>query len=184
MPPKQYHKHEQQLRKLIEVDQLTQHEVAHRLGVHRSTIEHWCRRFGLRTQRTGPRSGEKHTGWKGGRVLRKGYWYVYAPDHPHATKKRYVLEHRLVMEAILGRYLDPKEVVHHLNKDRQDNRPANLGVFPSNADHLRHELTGHVPQWTPEGRRRTLEGARKPRTRRPLKADARRRTQTSDRQPS
>jgi hypothetical protein len=38
-------------------------------------------------------------------------------------------------------------------------------LFSTNADHLRHELTGRCPKWTPEGRARTLEGARKPRKR-------------------
>lgn len=62
-----------------------------------------------------------------------------------------MLEHRLVMEEMLGRYLDPQEVVHHRNKIRSDNRPANLQLFGTNADHLRAELTGHCPRWTPSG---------------------------------
>lgn len=76
--------------------------------------------------------GDKHPGWKGGRIRRKnGYVAVYAPNHPSltASKKRHVLEHRLVMEQKLGRYLQPFEEVHHINGVKDDNRPENLELW-------------------------------------------------------
>lgn len=154
------------LRRLIEVETLTHQEVAARYGVSRNTVLKWCRRYSLRTQRTGPRSGPGHPEWKGGRIQRKGYWYIYAPEHPRATKAGYVLEHRLVMEHELGRYLETHEVVHHRDRNRENNAPENLQVFGSNAEHLRHELTGRVPNWTPEGWRRMQQAVRRPRKRR------------------
>lgn len=40
------------------------------------------------------------------------------------------------MEEVLGRALEPSEVVHHRNGDPADNRPENLELFVSNAEHL------------------------------------------------
>jgi len=40
--------------------------------------------------------------------------------------KRNVREHRYIMEQYLGRRLEPTEVVHHRNGDKQDNRLENL----------------------------------------------------------
>jgi hypothetical protein len=69
--------------------------------------------------------------WRGGKVMRRGYVLLLAPDHPsvQGTKRRYVLEHRLVMEQVLGRYLEPHEQVHHKNGVTDDNRPENLELW-------------------------------------------------------
>src|SRR6266542_5797398 len=55
--------------------------------------------------------GEQTKAWKGGRQIQRGYVWVWCPDHPTRVGKvrPYMLEHRLVMEQILGRYLLPRE---------------------------------------------------------------------------
>ena len=74
-------------------------------------------------------SGEKHSQWKGGRKTSSmGYILIHSPDHPYRGKHKYVMEHRLVMEQYLKRYLKPSEKVHHKNGIRNDNRIENLEI--------------------------------------------------------
>ena len=54
---------------------------------------------------------------------------VRAPNHPRAKRSSYVFEHILVAEALLERYLEPGESVHHRNGVRDDNRPENLELW-------------------------------------------------------
>lgn len=106
--------------------------------------------------------GERSPRWKGGRhVTKRGYVYVLAPEHPHRVRGCYVLEHRLVMEKMIGRYLLREEVVHHINGVRNDNRPENLKLFSENREHLAHELKGRIPKWTESGLVRMRAGIEK-----------------------
>lgn len=84
--------------------------------------------------------GKRHGGqaspaWKSGRTRTiHGYVKVQCPDHPKAkggksNQGNYVLEHVLVMEKMLGRFLLPGENVHHKNGVKDDNRPENLELW-------------------------------------------------------
>ena len=58
----------------------------------------------------------------------KGYIRVYLPQHPAAGVNGAILEHRLVMEQHVGRFLDRSEWVHHRNAVKDDNRIENLQI--------------------------------------------------------
>ena len=82
------------------------------------------------------RTGDSNPAWNGGKyVSSAGYIYVLSPGHPEATLGGYVLEHRLVMEKSLGRFLTSTEVIHHRNNLKDDNRIENLELFPDNSKH-------------------------------------------------
>jgi hypothetical protein len=62
------------------------------------------------------------------------------PDHPGAHGG-YLLEHRYVMEQVLGRPLERTEHVHHIDGDRANNAPSNLIVLTA-SQHAQHHHAG------------------------------------------
>ena len=64
------------------------------------------------------------------------YVKILSKQHPNNVKG-FVLEHRLVVEKKLGRYLKKEEVVHHINENKQDNRIENLMLFKNNKEHMK-----------------------------------------------
>lgn len=88
-------------------------------GIKSKCCSHKCARSG------------KRRGAYNDKVEINGYLYIYKPEHPNAMKRGYVAEHRLVLESKIGRYLKRDEVVHHINENKQDNRPENLQVMSS-----------------------------------------------------
>ena len=69
-------------------------------------------------------TGEKHPKWIGGKRTRED-GFILIRD---TKNKRYLLEHRIIMEKFLKRTLISQELVHHKNGDRTNNRIRNLQI--------------------------------------------------------
>lgn len=97
-----------------------------------------------------PGYGAANPNWRGGRsVASNGYVLVrVGKGHHLADVRGYAYEHRLVAEENLGRRLRPGEQAHHINGDKQDNRPANIEVLDiadHRAEHRRRDRGLRLP---------------------------------------
>lgn len=54
---------------------------------------------------------------------------IYLSDKPKSDSFGYILEHDLIMECYIGRWLKDNEIVHHKNKIKTDNRIENLKLM-------------------------------------------------------
>lgn len=140
-------------------------QIAEEIDANYSSVTWYVRKYGIEVGRCKPRrpsstrsqsikdalkqkypngrTGKKAANWRGG--IRKNigngkYTGIYSPDHPHKTKDGYVMEHRIVMEKKLGRHLEPKEIVHHINGNKRDNRIENLELVSDRGTHTRNHF--------------------------------------------
>jgi len=107
---------------------LSQHQIAKKMGVSQATVWRCLKRLRVKCRpRAETNSGSKNGRWKGGRRITKdGYVLIWSPGHPFSDMDKYVLEHRLVVEKAIGRYLNKEERVHHINGKKSNNAPSNL----------------------------------------------------------
>ena len=96
----------------------------------REEITYRINEYLITTNVSNLRKGSK--GWykENGYIMRKVNY------HPKQNKRGYVAEHRLVYERYLERFLDSKEVIHHINGNREDNRIENLQIVVENSEHI------------------------------------------------
>ncbi len=74
---------------------------------------------------------------------RDGYVLIQAPlNHPRSRQDGSILEHRLVMEKFLGRFLQEWEIVHHKDGNRKNNQLENLELFDGRSQRVG---PGHHP---------------------------------------
>jgi hypothetical protein len=118
-----------------------------------------CGRHALRFRRTGKvgpakklPSGRPSSGIN---VNSDGYVIVKVPG-----SRAWQLQHRLVMEGILGRALRANESVHHKNGIRNDNRPENLELWvkPQKPGQRVEDLVAWIVETYPEYVKAAVEG--------------------------
>ena len=111
-------------------------EIAALFGCSTHPVKKAMQKLGLRRpakQRPGAMAGERNPAWKGGRRIRADrYVELWTPNGPE-------LEHRVVMARVLGRPLLSDELVHHRDRNRQNNDPANLELT-NHSDHAREHV--------------------------------------------
>jgi len=83
--------------------------------------------------------GEKAGNWKDGiKITKRGYMVITLYNHPFKNRNGVVPLHRLVMEKFLGRYLLPKEVIHHIDGNKENNDIKNLMLFANSGEHRKY----------------------------------------------
>lgn len=114
-------------------DNATMSEIVEATGFTATAIRNFAKRHGVII--VDPTKPGYVTTWAGYRKLLR-------PDHPRADSKGYVAEHTLVMEAHIGRFLEPDEVVHHINYDKADNQLDNLQLMTDAEHRALHRKAG------------------------------------------
>lgn len=70
------------------------------------------------------------------RLTSKGRPVLYLPGHPRAHSKGVVYEHLVIAERALGKQLPASAVVHHVDRNRENNHNSNLVLCQDQAYHL------------------------------------------------
>ena len=82
---------------------------------------------------------DKHNGDKS--ISIGGYIYLVNYTHPNRNSSNHITEHVLVMSEYLGRPLDKKEIVHHIDGDKLNNKVENLYLFSNRGEHMSSHMS-------------------------------------------
>jgi hypothetical protein len=124
-------------------------EIPYSSAVRKEAIsnKHRCKSCSTKMKQTGKKYSEEHkknirTSLRkinnGGVRYNQGRGYrqiIVDEDHPRKKDRKggnYIFEHILVMEKEIGRFLEKDEIVHHIDKNKQNNDIRNLYLFTGN----------------------------------------------------
>ena len=137
----------------------TSGEIAALAGDNEKYVQRVMLKYDLPRLKQSPRTGSNNPAFVSGCVIdNDGYCIVSAPyGHPYARVRHdrnfgVIYKHRLMMEDKIQRYLEPSEVVDHIDGLRLHNSPDNLRLFSCNAEHLKATISGQIPRWSKKGK--------------------------------
>lgn len=114
-------------------------QIGKEMGCHPNTVAARISQLGVQLtneQRTARHRELNRRKYPGRTICNKGYVRVIQHDNPNAYAEGYMMEHRVVIERAIGRPLDKKETIHHINMNRADNRIENLALMQNQHDHF------------------------------------------------
>ena len=109
-------------------------QIAKKLKLYTTSVTRVLKRNGFKMS---DGKGKNHSGWKGGRGLKSGYWTVYIKEHPRRLNNGRIFEHILIAEKKYGRFIQKGEPIHHIDFDKQNNDPDNLYLCKNHKEHQR-----------------------------------------------
>lgn len=119
-----------------EHEMLSMNDIAKELGVTYTIVSRFFKKYGIQPRDHRYRSPMRHFERENHIFKRDGdYSLLYRPEHPRGNRG-YIREHVYVMEQHLGRYLEPDEVVHHIDCNKSNNDISNLVVL-TNSQHMK-----------------------------------------------
>lgn len=111
---------------------MSQSAVAKVLGIHRRTVKSM---FDSVSYKPRPQKMEYHGSWKGGAIMRNGYPFKRVKGHPRANSCGYVALHLLVMEKHLGKHIEGRQPIHHIDFDKKNCDISNLYLCKDVREH-------------------------------------------------
>lgn len=131
--PNQHPKYLQKKMVKLFQDGISAAQIAKSLGLWTTSVTRVLKRNGLK-MKTG--KGKEHSGWKGGRGIKSGYWTVYNITHPRRLGINRIFEHILIAEKKYGRMIKKGEPIHHVDFNRLNNDPNNLYLCKNHKEHM------------------------------------------------
>ena len=128
-----------ELKRLYIDEKWTMERICSHFGCGESTVRAHIVRAGLGLDRSevAIRRSEANRQKSSYRYVCAGYRMLKVDGHPASKNGGYVPEHRYIAESALGRYLEPREQVHHINMNKLDNQIENLAVLANKEDHAK-----------------------------------------------